>query len=223
MHFPALAVTVDLVVLTVRDAELCVLLVRRGEPPFEGDWALPGGFVRADEDLDGAARRELVEETGVRAAAMHVEQLASYGRPDRDPRMRTVTIAYLALGFGLPEPRSGSDAADARFVPVGDALRLAFDHDAILADALTRTRAKLEYSPVGTALCPAEFTVAELRRVYQAVWGTTLDPRNFHRKMTSAPGLLQPTGRTTTRNGGRPAELYRRGPAPYLAPPMLRS
>ena len=222
MSYPALAVTVDLVVLTVRDDALCVLLVRRGEPPFEGQWALPGGFVRADEDLDGAAQRELLEETGVRSAQLHVEQLASYGRPDRDPRLRTVTVAYLALGFDLPEPKAGSDAAEARFAPVADARGLAFDHDAILADGLARARAKLEYAPIATALCPEEFTVAEFRRVYEAVWDVVLDPRNFHRKVTGVPGLLLPTGRTTTRNGGRPAELYRRGPARYLSPPMLR-
>jgi 8-oxo-dGTP diphosphatase len=139
--------------------------------------------------------------------------------------MRVVTVAHLALGPDLPEPTAGSDAAEARWAAV-DALRdadaIAFDHATILADGVERARAKLEYTPLATAFCPAEFTVTELREVYQTVWGVTLDPRNFHRKVTGADDFLLPTGRTTTRNGGRPAMLYRRGPAELLVPPMLR-
>ncbi|SHH25258.1 8-oxo-dGTP diphosphatase [Jatrophihabitans endophyticus] len=222
MEHPPFAVTVDLVVLTIRDDELCVLLVRRGEAPYAGRWALPGGFVRPDEDLDAAAARELAEETGVRPADVHVEQLASYGAPRRDPRMRVVTVAYLALAPSLPSPIAGTDAAEARWTPVERVRRIAFDHDRILTDGIARARAKLEYAPVATAFCAPEFTVAELRRVYEIVWGVPLDPRNFHRKVTGVPGLLAPAGTTTTRNGGRPAELYRRGPAELLLPPILR-
>jgi 8-oxo-dGTP diphosphatase len=221
---PAFAVTADLVVLTLTGDTLCALLVRRGIEPYLGDWALPGGFVRPDEDLETAARRELAEETGLAPGTVHIEQLAGYGAPDRDPRMRVVTIAYLALAPDLPVPHAGTDAAEARWTPVAG-LRpesLAFDHAKILADGLERARAKLEYTPLATAFCPPEFTVAELRRVYELVWGTKLDPRNFHRKVTGADGLLEPTGRTTTRDGGRPAQLYRRGPAAMLYPPMLR-
>ncbi|UOX91689.1 NUDIX hydrolase [Amycolatopsis sp. FBCC-B4732] len=225
MGHPPFAVTVDLVVLTLTGDELCALVVRRGVPPYEGEWALPGGFVRADEDLSDAARRELAEETGLAAGTVHIEQLAGYGAPDRDPRMRVITIAYLALAPDLPTPLAGTDAAEARWAPVRSlaAERLAFDHDRILADGLERARAKLEYSPLGTAFCAAEFTVAELRRVYELVWDTRLDPRNFHRKVTGTEGLLTPTGRTTTRDGGRPAQLYRRGRAELLYPPMLRA
>ncbi|MEU7784385.1 NUDIX domain-containing protein [Amycolatopsis sp. NPDC049159] len=225
MGHPPFAVTVDLVVLTLTGDELCALVVRRGVPPYEGEWALPGGFVRADEDLSDAARRELAEETGLAAGTVHIEQLAGYGAPDRDPRMRVITIAYLALAPDLPTPLAGTDAAEARWAPVRSlaAERLAFDHDRILADGLERARAKLEYSPLGTAFCAAEFTVAELRRVYELVWDTRLDPRNFHRKVTGTEGLLTPTGRTTTRDGGRPAQLYRRGRAELLYPPMLRT
>ncbi|MFJ1759381.1 NUDIX hydrolase [Amycolatopsis sp. NPDC088138] len=225
MGHPPFAVTADLVVLTLTGEELCALVVRRGVEPFLGGWALPGGFVRADEDLEDAARRELAEETGLPPGTVHIEQLAGYGAPDRDPRMRVVTVAYLALAPDLPVPRAGTDAAEARWAPVRSlaAERLAFDHDRILADGIERARAKLEYSPLATAFCPPEFTVAELRRVYELVWDTRLDPRNFHRKVTGADGLLEPTGRTTTRDGGRPAQLYRRGEAALLYPPMLRS
>lgn len=224
--YPSVAVTVDLVVLTIRDDALRVLLVRRGESPYKGRWALPGGFVRPDEDLDAAAARELAEETGLAPEDVHVEQLASYGAPHRDPRLRVVTVAYLALAPDLPAPRAGSDAAEAQWRTVEQALatdgRLAFDHAQILRDGLDRASAKLEYTPLAAAFCPAEFTVAELRRVYELVWGTELDARNFHRKVTKTDGFLEPTGRTTTRDGGRPAQLYRRGNIRLLHPPLLQ-
>ncbi|WIX76342.1 NUDIX domain-containing protein [Amycolatopsis carbonis] len=224
-EFPPSAVTVDLVVLTITGEQLCVLLVRRGIEPFRGAWALPGGFVLADEDLDTAARRELAEETGLAPGTVHIEQLAGYGDPGRDPRLRVVTIAYLALAPDLPVPQAGTDAAEARWTPVAtlDPATLAFDHAKIFTDGLERARAKLEYTPLAAAFCPPEFTVAELRRVYELVWDARLDPRNFHRKVTGAEGLLEPVGTTTTRDGGRPARLYRRGPAELLSPPMLRT
>jgi 8-oxo-dGTP diphosphatase len=229
-HAPAahapFAVTVDLVVLTVRREAMCALVVRRGSPPYRGRWALPGGFVRVDEDLDTAAKRELREETGLADVPGHLEQLASYGSPQRDPRMRVVSVAHLVLAPDPPDPRAGSDAAEACWSPVSglldDPQRLAFDHHLILVDGIERARAKLEYTPLATAFCPTEFTVHELRRVYEIVWGVALDPRNFHRKVTGTPGFLAATGYTTTRGGGRPAQLYRRGDVPLLNPPMLR-
>lgn len=245
--FPPFAVTVDLVVLTVRRDALCALVVRRGEPPFQGRWALPGGFVRPDEDLDTAAARELAEETGLcvhepgdpapaPGAGAHLEQLATYGDPKRDPRMRVVSVAHLALAPDLPAPRPGGDANSVRWAPVGELLTLgsalgrdgeppvplAFDHARILSDGVERARSKIEYSSLATAFCPPEFTVGELRRVYEAVWGVALDPRNFHRKVTGTPGFLVPAGGTTTRQGGRPAQLFRAGGATLLNPPMLR-
>ena len=237
--FPPFAVTVDLVVLTVRDHALCALMVRRGEPPFQGFWALPGGFVRPDEGLSEAAARELAEETGLRThgaagqepgVGAHLEQLATYGDPQRDPRMRVVSVAHLALAPDLPTPRPGGDVRSARWAPVeellgrgkDDGLLLAFDHTRILADGVERARSKIEYSSLATAFCPAEFTVGELRQVYESVWGVSLDPRNFHRKVTGTPGFLVPAGGTTTRQGGRPAQLFRAGDATVLNPPMLR-
>lgn len=219
-------VAVDLVVLTVRDGALCVLVVRRGVAPYQGRPALPGGFVLPAEDLPTAARRELAEETGIDDSAVHLEQLATYGDPRRDPRGRVISVAYLALVPDLPEPTAGSDAADASWHEVDRLLTrpgmLAFDHHKILADGVERARAKLEYSPVGAAFCPDPFTINELRQVYEAVWGGELDPRNFHRKITSTPGFVEPTGERTTRQGGRPAALYRLGSARLLHPAMLR-
>jgi 8-oxo-dGTP diphosphatase len=216
---------VDLVILTIRDDRLSALLVRRGVPPYRGRWALPGGFVKEKEDLPDAAARELAEETGLSLRDVHLEQLRTYGAPGRDPRGRVVTVAHLALAPDLPSPEAGSDAAHAEWVPVDDALdrgRLAFDHGTILADGVERARSKLEYTPLGTAFCPPSFTVGELRRVYEAVWGRELDPRNFHRKVSGSPGFLEVTGERTNRDGGRPARLYRRGTASLLHPPMLR-
>ena len=222
--FPPFAVTVDLVALTVRDDRLDVLLVTRGEEPFRGRLALPGGFVRPDEDLPEAAARELAEETGVRRNRGHLEQLATYGAPRRDPRMRVVSVAYLAMAPRLPDPVAGSDASAAAWVPVerAKAGRLAFDHARILADGVERARAKLEYTSLATAFCPREFTVSQLRHVYEAVWGTPLDPRNFHRKVTGTPGLLSDTGRVVADGPGRPATLYRGGDAVELSPPLTR-
>jgi 8-oxo-dGTP diphosphatase len=224
LSYPPVAVTVDLVVLTLRADELCVLLVRRGVAPQRGRWALPGGFIQPEEDLAQAAARELEEETGLSRLAGHLEQLASYGAPHRDPRMRVVTVAHLVIGPDLPDPVAGSDAAGARWMPVSEALeaRLAFDHDVILRDGVERARSKLEYTPLATAFCPQPFTVTDLRQVYEAVWGTELDPRNFHRKVTKTEGFLTPTGETVQRGRGRPAELYVSGPASLLLPPLLR-
>ncbi|MFC0534145.1 NUDIX hydrolase [Phytohabitans kaempferiae] len=218
-----ISVTVDLVVLTIRQGELCVLLVERGIPPYQGRWALPGGFVHEDEDLLAAAGRELREETGLAAAPGHLEQLRTYGEPGRDPRGRVVSVAHLALLPDLPAPVAGSDAAGASWHRLAAiAGPLAFDHGRILRDGVERARAKLEYTPLATAFCPAEFTIAELRGVYEAVWGTTLDARNFHRKATTTAGFVVSTGQRTQRVG-RPAELYRRGDAEVLHPPLLRA
>jgi 8-oxo-dGTP diphosphatase len=226
MDFDPMGVATDLVILTVQDGSFEVLLIRRGIAPYRGRWALPGGFVRAGEGLEQAARRELVEETGVDAERIHLEQVATYGEPGRDPRGRVISVAYLALVPDLPSPVAGSDAASASWIPVAEILadpgRLAFDHHRILTDAVERARAKLEYSSLATAFCADEFTISELRGVYEAVWGVPLDPRNFHRKATRTEGFVVPVGATTTRDGGRPAQLFRRGTATTLHPPLTR-
>ncbi len=225
---PAIAVSVDVVLLTLRAGQLCVLVTQRASPPFQDDWALPGGLVRVDEDLDASARRQLTEETGV-AASGHLEQLRTYGRPDRDPRARVVSVAYLALLPNLPPPPGADrDGPRARWWPVedlgsADGPTLAFDHPAIVADGMERARSKLEYTPLAAAFCEEPFTLADLRRVYEAAWGAPLDPPNFRRKVLSTTGFVVPVGaRAAPRGGGRPAELYRRGSATALHPPLLR-
>jgi 8-oxo-dGTP diphosphatase len=224
--FPAFAVTVDVVLLTVREGVLSVLLVERDTHPFRGRLALPGGFVQPEEDLETAAVRRLEAETGVRRDAAHMEQLGAFGDPRRDPRMRVVSVPYLVFAPDLPAPTPETGTSWVAWVPVRvvEADRLAFDHAQVLAAGVERARAKLEYSPVATAFCGAQFTVADLRRVYEAVWGVALDPRNFHRKTTGTPGFLVPVGRDSTPGpgGGRPAALFRRGDATALHPAMLR-
>jgi 8-oxo-dGTP diphosphatase len=219
------AVTVDLAVLTVRDGALHVLLVERGQDPFAGRWALPGGFVEPRESAETAARRELAEETGLAdVTGLHLEQLRTYSEPDRDPRMRVVSVAFTALLPDAPEPHAGSDATRASWLPYGSAGPLAFDHDAILADAHERVGAKLEYTCLATAFCPPEFTLGELQQVYETVWGTTLDRPNFRRKVLATPGFVEPLAGAARLTGGRgkPAALYRAGPATTLHPPLLR-
>ncbi|MHA3700623.1 NUDIX hydrolase [Jatrophihabitans sp. YIM 134969] len=232
-EFPPFAVTVDLAVFTIREGELSALLVKRGSHPYRGWWALPGGHVQQGrESTDAAARRELLEETGV-DADFHLEQLATYSDPDRDPRiaagLQVVSVAYVALAPDLPVPEAGTDAADARWWPVAgldtDEPRLAFDHTRILRDAVERVRAKLEYTTLALAFVDEPFSLSEVRRVYLAVWGHAPDPANFRRKVLATPGFVTPVQRSEsapTRSGGRPPELYRSGGATAVSPPLSR-
>ena len=215
-QFPAFAVTVDVVILTMSEGTLHVLLVRRGVPPFEGMWAIPGGFKRPLETLDEAAKRELVEETGVDGASL-LTQFGAYGDPERDPRMNVVTVAYLAVLRDVGAVVAGTDAADAALVPVSDVLNerieLAFDHLRIVRDAVERVRLDLELRGIATAFVGTTFTMAELRAVYDAVWGVHLDGANFRRRVLAEDGWVIPTGRRAQpgSTGGKPAELYRAG------------
>ncbi|WP_245988233.1 NUDIX hydrolase [[Pseudopropionibacterium] massiliense] len=221
MKLPVMTVAVDIVVLTIADARLQVALVERGIPPYEGKQALPGGFVLPGESVMDAARRELVEETGLDLDTTHLEQLATFGEPGRDPRGRVVSVAHLALAASLGGLNPGSDASGARWCPVDDLPSLAFDHDEILRTGVERARAKLEYTTVATRFCGPGFTMTELRRVYEAAWDTTIDPRNFSRKVLGSRGFVIECG---TRSGGRgrPAALYRAGTADGLHPPIMR-
>ncbi|MBA3716989.1 MAG: NUDIX hydrolase [Actinobacteria bacterium] len=214
--FPPFAVTVDVVVLTMSDGRLHVLLVRRGVPPFEGMWAIPGGFKRPEESLDEAAQRELLEETGVDGASL-LRQFGAYGDPERDPRMNVVTIAYIAVLRDVQGIAGGTDAVAAALVPLSQILNgkieLAFDHAQILRDAVERVRTDLALTGIATAFVGPTFTLAELRAVYEEVWGVQLDAANFRRSVLAEKGWVISTGRRARPGpeGGKPAELYRAG------------
>lgn len=223
---PAVLLTADAVLFSLPpEAGLSVLLVRRGSAPYKGRWALPGGFVEEREDLERAARRELREETGVASRGLRLDQLGAYGAPRRDPRGRVISVAYVgAVPPGI-EPTGADDAADAAWVPVSEALgnaRLAFDHADIVADGVTRMQALLENTNRAVDFLDDEFTIAQLRAVYEAVWGHVLDPGNFQRKVTNVPGLLHETGWQTSGGRGRPAALYTAGPTTEIWPAMSR-
>jgi 8-oxo-dGTP diphosphatase len=217
-EFPAFAVTVDIVILSVVGGVLLVLLVERKDKPFKKAWALPGGFKRPDETLDDAARRELREETGV-DAPRHLSQFGAYGDPQRDPRGNVVTVGYLAVTPEVGAITAGTDASDARLWPVsqvlGGSVPLAFDHQRILADAVERAAVDLESSDLATAFVGPIFTLSELQRVYEAVWADDLDTANFRRSLVGNPEAryVEPTGvrAESGGRGGRPPELFTAG------------
>jgi 8-oxo-dGTP diphosphatase len=213
---PHPAVTVDIVIFTIHDDDLKVLLIQRGSGPFEGMWALPGGFVGIDESLRRAAWRELKEETGVNAAFL--EQLSAFGHPERDPRERVITVAYYAL---IPSDRlelkASTDAKAARLFSMSELPELAFDHAKILRRAHQKVKAKIDEPIIALQLVPASFTLSELQRVHERILGTPLDKRNFRKKI-QALDLLTPTGEKKRVGPHRPAKLYRvkdRGDVPY--------
>ena len=216
-------------ILTVVGGELHVLLVRRGGEPYAGEWALPGGFKRPDETLDEAARRELREETGIEAPRL-LAQFHTYGDPGRDPRGNIVTVAYLAVTPDVGELAAGTDADDARLMPVARVidgqLPLAFDHRRIVDDAVRYASERLEVGDLATAFVGPTFTLTELKSVYEAVWGEPLDAANFRRSLAAT----RPTPRTSNRpasdqppgpEGGRPPELYRVS-GDWAKPPVKR-
>lgn len=210
---PRPALTVDCVVLGLA-RELEVLLVRRGLEPFRGAWALPGGFVRVDESLEDAARRELAEEAGARD--VYLEQLFTFGELGRDPRERVVSVAYYALvRAAAHEPRAGTDAAEARWYPVAHLPPLAFDHASIVDKALARLRGKVRYAPVGFELLPERFALRDLQHLYEQVLGRPLDKRNFRKKVL-ATGLVVETGALEEGLRHRPARLFRFDRERYL-------
>jgi 8-oxo-dGTP diphosphatase len=188
--YPRPSLTVDCVVFGLNDADLKVLLIQRDIPPFDGEWALPGGFVQLDESLEAAALRELQEETGVEK--IFLEQLYTFGDIDRDPRERVVTVAYYAL-INLDEYplRASTDARNAKWFPVTAVPQLAFDHAQILATALTRLKGKVRYEPIGFELLPKKFTLSQLQKLYETTLACPLDKRNFRKKILSMELLIE--------------------------------
>jgi 8-oxo-dGTP diphosphatase len=206
-QYPRPALTVDCVVFGFDEGALKVLLIQRGLEPFKGRWALPGGFVRVEETVDEAARRELTEETGL--TDVFLEQLYTFGAIGRDPRERVVSVAYYALvKLSDHRARAATDAASARWFPVSKVPKLAFDHAEILATALARLKGKVRYQPIGFELLPAKFTLSQLQHLYEAVLETTLDKRNFRKKVLGL-GLLIPLRETAMVGRHRPAQLFR--------------
>jgi 8-oxo-dGTP diphosphatase len=205
--YPRPALTVDIVIFTLRENRLQVLLIRRLNEPYAGSWALPGGFVQMNESLEDAANRELNEETGIREA--YLEQLYTYGDPLRDPRGRVVSVAYFALIHTdtVVRTEGGSDASQARWFQADELPALSFDHDEIVKYALRRLRYKLEYTAVGFELLPEDFTLTEIQHTYEIILGEALDKRNFRRRML-ASGIIEAT-QLKKGGEGRPARLYR--------------
>ncbi len=201
------SVTVDVVIFTLLERELNVLLVQRKHWPYEGYWAIPGGFINMDEGLEQAARRELEEETGMRD--VYLEQLYTFGNPKRDPRTRVISVAYFALiSSDTQSIRSSDESTEVRWFPVRRLPgQLAFDHEAILASAMDRLRSKLEYTTLAFQLLPEVFSILELKHIYEQILGEKLDKGNFYRKIKDA-NVLEDTG--MRREGrGRPTALYR--------------
>lgn len=206
-EYPHPAVTTDIVIFTVRDAKLNVLLIKRAAEPYKESWALPGGFVRIDEHVDDCAKRELFEEAGL--DNVYLEQLYTFGKPNRDPRERVISVAYYTLtpseGLAL---KAGTDAADAGWYPIEDLPEVAFDHAEIIETARIRLSAKMEYSTIGLQFMPAEFTLSQLQVVYEQAIGRELDKRNF-RKWILSLNLIEETGKKFASGAHRPAMLYR--------------
>ena len=205
-QYPRAALTVDCVVFGFDEGELKVLLIQRALEPFKGRWALPGGFVRVEETLDEAARRELEEEAGLKN--VFLEQLFTFGEVRRDPRERVVSVAHYALvKLSDHRAKAATDAANAEWFPVSKVPRLAFDHTDILAAALARLKGKVRYQPIGFELLPLKFTLSDLQHLYEAVLGADLDKRNFRKKVLGL-GLLVPLRETQMAGRHRPARLF---------------
>lgn len=204
------SVTVDVVMMSLRQGELHVLLIKRRSWPFEGMWAIPGGFVNMQESLETAAKRELREETGVED--VYLEQLYTFGDPGRDPRTRVITVVYFALlNSEYLQVQAADDAVDVGWFSVYDLPPLAFDHAEILEYALNRLRGKLEYTTIAFSLLPVQFTLRELQRVYEIILHRRLDKRNFRKKILST-GILEDTNAKKMEGTHRPARLYRFNP-----------
>ncbi|MBX3176829.1 MAG: NUDIX hydrolase [Candidatus Hydrogenedentes bacterium] len=212
-EYPRPALTVDAVVFGLDEEDLRVLLIQRDIEPFEGRWALPGGFVRMDESLEEAVTRELEEETGLRN--VYLEQVAAFGAPNRDPRGRVVTIAFYALvKLSDHRVRAATDARNAAWFPVGETPRLAFDHQEILEAARNRLRSRVQRQPVGFELLPEKFALRELQHLYEVILGRKLDKRNFRKKIQKLD-ILEPLDEIEKDVSHRAAQLFRFAPRKY--------
>ena len=235
-NYPPNAVTADVILLTIRSGRLAVLLVERANSPQSGSWALPGGHLNPKESIHETALRELADKTGLTAEPAHLEQLQTYsipGRDIRDSKMRVTSVAYLAFMPDPGTPRAGSDTRSARFWAVDDLPEfnsqltyeegpvLAFDHADMLRDGLERAASKLEYTTLATAFVDDQFTISDLRRVYEAVWRSGIDAANFSRKVKGTTGFIEPTG-VKRATGRAPAGLFVKGQAGLISPPFFR-
>jgi 8-oxo-dGTP diphosphatase len=206
-RYPHPAVTTDAVIFTISNGKLKLLLIKRAFDPFKGSWAIPGGFLELNEDLDECAMRELKEETGLEN--IYLEQLHTFGKPGRDPRERVITVAYYAIVAGIDmEPTAASDAAEAKWFPIDRLPELAFDHDEIIDMAHNRLAANLDYTTIAFKFLPKTFTLSEVQRVYEIIGGSLLDKRNFRKSIINS-GLIEDTGEMRREGNHRPAHLYR--------------
>ena len=205
-QYPHPAVTTDVAVFTIRDQKLQLLLVQRADEPYQSMWALPGGFLEIDEDLEACAKRELAEETGI--CGVYLEQLYTFGSPSRDPRERIISVTYYAL---VPsdrlQPKAASDAIEAQWFALDQMPPLAFDHQQIVALAQRRLAAKLDYSTIAFQFMPETFTLSELQAVYEILINERLDKRNFRKKILALKGIEE-AGKLRRTGNHRPAQVY---------------
>lgn len=205
--YPHPAVTTDIAVFSIFESELNILLIQRANEPFKDHWALPGGFVEMDEDLNEGAARELHEETNL--SHLYLEQLYTFGAPKRDPRERVITVAYYALvaSDDVNHARAGSDAIKTTWFPVSSLPRLAFDHKNIIDTALERIISKIRYSTIALQLLPQQFTLHELQNIYEIILNENLDKRNFRKRILALDCVVE-NGEQRRDGQHRPAKLY---------------
>ncbi len=218
----AVTVTVDVVALTIDDDLLKVVVIKRQAAPLKGRWQLPGLSLQSPEWLSRTATEVLSREIGLTATDLRYEQLHTYDALRRDPRGQVLSVAYWTV-LAPPQVRA-LEPGRARLLPVDEltSARLAFDQAHAVDDAVAAVRTRLQSQALASRFCEEEFTMAQLRRVYEVIWQQVLDPANFHRKISGIPGFVEPTSLQSHDGPGRPAQLYRRGTADDLGAPLLR-
>jgi 8-oxo-dGTP diphosphatase len=206
MNKQSIKLSVDAVVFGYEEGNISVLLIKRKYDPFKGQWAIPGGFVINNESLEEAVERELFEETGIKIN--YLEQLYTFGKPDRDPRGRVVSIAY----FGLVRPDAfklyaSTDAEQAQWFNINDLPKLSFDHKEILKTAIERLQGKITYEPIGFELLDKKFPFSDLEKLYTTLLGREIDRRNFRKKIVGL-NVLDELDEKVSKGSGRPANLF---------------